>query len=439
MTHRKILYINDSEKHIEHLLNGFKTPAQAANAIPIIFGITAGIGAATGLSSLGLQVAQHIQAQEQVKDQQELILLQKELSKRQLAQYRKADEEEAASKMFRSPVSTPMVTRSMARQTQVLPNQVGGSGVVNMGYVNRGASLESINLVSSRNSRSLGGSYESLTGQQMEMMNRNRMTITPSSSGSSISLFNSANRSGRGQLNPMQLTNRLSRVQTQRALNNFADDERAPLQPLNRQLRANLMRMENLRAAPRPRGSMPRAEFLRYANRGRMDYPNVMRTFGRAIRRHKRKLLIGGAVIGAAAGIIAGGIYGARASTGYKQGDFAAKEKKDAKTEKDMQYDKPMGVFEKISNTAVSDGSYGDGGGGGGGSGGFGANQKALHAAAGGFAKAPRKRRRSKKSSTHKSRKPKGGKVTKRRRRKAPKHINKRAKKTRRHRRRKAF
>jgi hypothetical protein len=173
-----------------------------------------------------------------------------------------------------------------------------------------------------------------------------------------------------------------------------------------------------------------------------MDYPNVMRTFGRAIRRHKRKLLIGGAVIGAAAGIIAGGIYGARASTGYKQGDFAAKDKKDSKTEKDMQYDKPMGVFEKISNTAVSDGSYGvggGGGGGGGGSGGFGAYQKALHAAAGGFAKAPRKRRRSKKSSTPKSRKSKGGKVTKRRRRKAPKHINKPAKKTRRQRRKTAF
>ena len=190
---------------------------------------------------------------------------------------------------------------------------------------------------------------------------------------------------------------------------------------------------------------MPRAEFLRYANRGGMEYPNVMRTFGRAIRKHKRKLLKGGAVIGATAKILAGSIYGARALT-HKQRDFAAKEiKKDAKTEKEMQYDQPMGVFEKISNTAVSDGSYGDaasagvGGGGGGSSGGFGAYQKTLlHAAANHLQKASRKRR-TKKTSTQKTRKSKAGKVTKRKHRKTPRHINKRIKKRRTYRKRTAF
>ena len=203
---------------------------------------------------MGLQIAQHIQVQDQLKDQQELIVLQKELSKRKLAQYITAENEEAPSNMFnksQNPVSIPMITRSMMRQTQMQPNPVGGS-VTNMGYVNRGASLESINMSSPRNI-SLGGSYESLTGQQMEMMNRNRMTtITPSSSGSSNSLFSAAS-SGRirGQLNPMQLTNRLSRVQTQRALNNFDEYERTPLLPLSRELRVNLVRMENLEGAPR--------------------------------------------------------------------------------------------------------------------------------------------------------------------------------------------
>src|SRR3981189_946360 len=55
---------------------------------------------------------------------------------------------------------------------------------------------------------------------------------------------------------------------------------------------------------------MPRDEFLHYANRGKMENPNMMKTVSRAIRKHKRKLLIGGVAIATTAGILSGSIYG---------------------------------------------------------------------------------------------------------------------------------
>src|SRR3981189_2616047 len=56
------------------------------------------------------------------------------------------------------------------------------------------------------------------------------------------------------------------------------------------------------------RGSMPRDEFMRYANAGRMQYPNIMRMVKKGIQRYKRGLMIAGGIIGGAA--IVGGIIG---------------------------------------------------------------------------------------------------------------------------------
>ena len=163
----------------------------------------------------------------------------------------------------------------------------------------------------------------------------------------------------------------------------------------------------------------------------------MMQTVSRALKKHKRKLLIGGIAIAATAGILGGTIYGGL----YNQPDYKNQKleqflplesvkkeiatqqikkeiKKEIKSEKikqEIQYDKPLGVFEKMSNGAASDGNYGGGGGGTSG-GGYGSYQKAFQAAARTFRKTTRKRRRSKK-----------------------KHINKRSKKTKRHFRRNAF
>ena len=118
------------------------------------------------------------------------MLLQKELGRRQLAQYKKTEEEEEReaymySKPVQSigPISTlQMTTRSMARQQQ-MPNmqttRFGSSGV-NMANLNlnqsptpsRGGSYENISLSSPRNSISLGGSFESLAGEQFPLIRR---------------------------------------------------------------------------------------------------------------------------------------------------------------------------------------------------------------------------------------------------------------------------
>ena len=74
---------------------------KVSSVIPAIFGVSAAISAATGITSTGLQIAQHIQLQEQLKDQQELVQLQKELGRRQLAQYKNAEEiEEREANMY---------------------------------------------------------------------------------------------------------------------------------------------------------------------------------------------------------------------------------------------------------------------------------------------------------------------------------------------------
>ena len=113
---------------------------KASNVVPIIFGVSATVGAAAGITSTGLQIAQDIQLQDQIKDQQELVQLQKELSRRQLAQYKKAEEAELREAYMYSkpvqgigPISTlQMTTRSMVRQQQ-MPNmqttRFGGSSV----------------------------------------------------------------------------------------------------------------------------------------------------------------------------------------------------------------------------------------------------------------------------------------------------------------------
>src|SRR5271167_2873545 len=116
------------------------------------------------------------------------------------------------------------------------------------------------------------------------------------------------------------------------------------------------------RLAPTPtRGSVPRREFMRYANAGKMEYPNILSAVRRGIQRHKRKLMIAGGVIGGIA--IAGGIIG---------GTLAATAKK---RRKEMQHESSaVGVFERLSDSSGVDGfgGSGGGGGGGGGSGGYG-------------------------------------------------------------------
>ena len=176
---------------------------------------------------------------------------------------------------------------------------------------------------------------------------------------------------------------------------------------------------------------------FKYARFGKVEYPNVMRAVGRALRKHKRKILIGGAAIGATAGILGGALYGGLHSEPNYKSDPYIDRSSTGETKKKMQYDKPVGVFEKMSNAAAE---FGGGGGGGGGSGGGGyGNYQKMFQAAQGFGKTRRRRRHAKKASVGKapSRKTRRGKVSKRRR--VKKHINKRARKTRRHYKRKAF
>ena len=394
--------------------------------------------------------------------------LQKELGRRQLAQYKKAEEvEEQEANMFSKsvqpigPISTlQMTTRSMARQQQMPDMQTtrfGGSSI-NMANLNlnqsatpsRGGSYENISLSSPRNSISLGGSFESLAGEQFPLIRRPLLQGS-TSSGSSNSLFNAARRGERirGEVNPAELTQRLGGLG---ALPNVNAIEEAPHIRGDQKVRyrgAVFNRL--LDKVQLKRGSMPRDEFLHYANRGKMEYPNMMKTVSRAIRKQKRKLLIGGVAIAATAGILGGSIYGGLynqpeyknpkleqflPSESIKKEIVAQQIKKEIKTEQkkqEMQYDKPLGVFEKMSNGAVSGGDYGGGGGC------YGSYQKAFQAAARTFRKTHRKGRRSKKTVVGKttSRKTRRGKVTKRRR--AKKHINKRLKKSKRHYRRKAF
>ena len=55
-------------------------------------------------------------------------------------------------------------------------------------------------------------------------------------------------------------------------------------------------------------GSMPRKKILRFANLGKMEYPNVMRMVRKKIQRYKHGLMIARGVLGGAA--LVGGIVG---------------------------------------------------------------------------------------------------------------------------------
>jgi hypothetical protein len=472
---------------------GFKTVAAAAgasklaSAVPIIFGVSAAVSAATGLTSTGLQIAQHIQYQDQLKDQQELVQLQKELGRRQLAQYIKAEQaEEKESKMYSKPATGigpvnmhQMQTRSMARNPEMirmqnLRNTAGTPAVVNMADFNmnqtatpRGGAFENISLNSPRmNNRRIGGSLRQLAdGEEIALARGNTLMV---GSGSSNTLFDE----GIGGLarnrgvNAQEVAMRLETLGTRDAqditqsvpnIMRVAGDQEIRYRgaAFNRLL--DKVRLSTGRVAPLD-------QYMHFANDGGR-FPSVRRAFMRAIQKHKRKLLIGGAVIGTAA-LLAGSIYGGitldnhkldlnqylpsastkKALDNHKQelnnhqylpsaSTKKAVVKKD-KIKEEMQYDKPAGVFEKMSNNSLSSGDYVGGGGGGGGSssgGGYGNYQKAYHQLAnkvfGG--KTHRKKRRSSKKSTtpSKTRKTKHGKVTKRMR-VNKKHINKQAKRT---------
>ena len=53
---------------------------------------------------------------------------------------------------------------------------------------------------------------------------------------------------------------------------------------------------------------MPRDDYMALAQAGGMRYPNVRQAFTDAIKKHKRKLIIGGAIVGGLA-ITGGSIY----------------------------------------------------------------------------------------------------------------------------------
>src|SRR6202021_1915339 len=99
-------------------------------------------------------------------------------------------------------------------------------------------------------------------------------------------------------------------------------------------------------------GSIPRTKFLRFANMGKMQYPNVMKMVREKIQRHKRKLMVAGGVLGAAA--IVGGIVDGTLSQQSKT------------RRKEMQHESSIGVFEKLSDSSgvLSGGGGGSSGGG---------------------------------------------------------------------------
>src|SRR5271156_4131812 len=107
------------------------------------------------------------------------------------------------------------------------------------------------------------------------------------------------------------------------------------------------------------RGSLPREEFMHYAEAGKMKYLNILKQVGVGIRRHKRRLAIVAGVNGGVA--LTGGIIGGTISQSSKR------------KRREMQHDASVGVFEKLSD---STGVHG--GGGGRGSGGFGNYQRLM-------------------------------------------------------------
>ena len=127
-------------------------------------------------------------------------------------------------------------------------------------------------------------------------------------------------------------------------------------------------------------GSIPRTKFLRFANMGKMQYPNVMKMVREKIQRHKRKLMVAGGVLGAAA--LVGGIVGGTLSQQSK------------KRRKEMQHESSIGVFERLSD---SSGVLSGGGGGGGGSSGGGYGNYQGHMYEGGQTLQTKKRRQYKK------------------------------------------
>ena len=276
-------------------------------------GVSAAVGAATGLTSVGLQIAQHVQYQEQLKDQQELVYLQKELVKRQLAQYKKseeAEEREQRNMLSRpgqglGPVSrTNMMTRSMSRSAN-MPDIVNPRhGQINMGNLNMehlntppffrnnfedvnlrsgGASSEYLNMLHSpRNSISLGGSFSSFAGESFPLarlipprLHTGNTTSSSSSNGSNILYNSAAAHAGRpmGGISAAALNQRLDAIEAAQR-NVVAGDQ---------QIRFRNVGGGHLNAAALPRraasspnlsqrhAGMPRPQFLRLSSLGGME------------------------------------------------------------------------------------------------------------------------------------------------------------------------
>ena len=193
--------------------------------------MTGAIAAATGLAGLELQVAQHAQITKQIREQEELAKLQKQLSLFQIKQFEEAEREKLSQldSMRGMAFTGGMTTRSMSNaanmqrnynmanqltNTAIGPIQRGaivGTGapimrgpVVNPQYMN---SMESIDLgIRGALQRSMrgSGSVQSLYSNEQPFMPIPRTPAQQNLTRSFESMGRRSNRSGFGSVRSLQ-------------------------------------------------------------------------------------------------------------------------------------------------------------------------------------------------------------------------------------------
>ena len=111
--------------------------------IPLLVGVTTGVGVATGFASVGLQAYQQAQANKQVEEQEEILKLQKRLTLYQLKQFEEQEKVEKENDMFKTPTNirmSAMTTRSMA-QAANMQRSISNSNLLSntgLGPIQRG-------------------------------------------------------------------------------------------------------------------------------------------------------------------------------------------------------------------------------------------------------------------------------------------------------------
>ena len=433
--------------------------------IPILLGVTTALGAATGVASVGIQAYQQAQVNKQIEEQEEIARLQKRLTRHQLKQFEEQDKAEKEMNLFKTPMNIGVTTRSMAQGANlqrsisnanllsntglgpILRGNIVESGVpvmrnpMNLTLQSSTESLDLFNrsatprLISPYGSRqSLFGSTESLDRQHsafarnlqarypaiinlsddMELRQRGPATMQPSAQEhfASPGLYSTPKTSRRETPLPPSSPSKRRAPPPPTALSEgiyeYPTDDILPLQ------RPSTSFLKTLKSIPRRiRGLFP----PHTSNLGE-NVPLLTggsgggrrTSLGRFLNTHKRKLIIGGGILGGAA-IVGGTVAGI-----FK-----------TKREKTMQGHEPRGMFEQLSRGSV----------GGGGGGGFGRYQQ-IQTAARGYGAAPRRRvkrskKGSKKGSQKRSKKAKKGvrhgRVRKGKGKKAVCSINKRGKK----------